>query len=136
MPVPAFEAVRHMSVTINRSPADVYEFVINPENLPRWAKGLSVGIRRVDGEWVADSPMGLVKVRFVARNALGVLDHDVVLPSGETVANTMRVVPNGTVSELVFTLFKRPEMTEDQFAADAEAVGRDLATLRSLLEAV
>jgi hypothetical protein len=33
------------------------------------------------------------------------LDHDVTLPSGETLSNPMRVVPNGTGSEVVFTLF-------------------------------
>jgi hypothetical protein len=31
--------------------------------------------------------IGTVKVRFTERNALGVLDHDVALPSGATVHN-------------------------------------------------
>lgn len=104
----AFEAVQHVSVTILRTPAEVYAFVANPENLPRWAAGLSTGIRRVDGEWVADSPMGAVKVRFAAPNRLGVLDHDVMLPSGETVHNPLRVLPNGVARELTFTVFRRP----------------------------
>jgi hypothetical protein len=112
----------------------VYAFVSTPDNLPRWAAGLSSGIRRVDREWVADSPMGAVKVRFAAPNALGVLDHDVVLPSGETVHNPLRVVANGTASELTFTLFRRPGMTEQQFVADADAVRRDLSELKRLLE--
>lgn len=129
-----FESVRHVSVTIARAPGDVYAFVVDPRNLPRWAAGLSSGIRSVDGEWVTDSPMGPVKVRFEAPNELGVLDHDVVLPSGETVHNPLRVVPNGTASELTFTLFRRPGMTEEQFEADADAVGRDLARLKRLLE--
>ena len=132
--MPPSESVQHVSVTILRTPEDVYAFVANPENLPRWAAGLSTGIREKDGEWVADSPMGPVKVRFAALNLLGVLDHDVVLPSGETVHNPLRVVPNGTASELTFTLFHRPGMTEQQFAADAAAVQRDLHELKRLLE--
>jgi hypothetical protein len=132
--MPPFESVQHVSVTIERAPEDVYVFAANPENLPRWAAGLSSGIRWVDGEWVADSPMGSVKVRFAPPNALGVLDHDVVLPSGETVHNPLRVVANGTASELTFTLFRRPGMTEQQFAADAGAVTRDLFQLKRLLE--
>jgi hypothetical protein len=132
--MPAFESVRHVSVTIDRPPQDVYEFAVNPENLPLWAKGLSSGIRRVGDEWVADSPMGPVKVRFAARNACGVLDHDVVLPSGETVYNPMRVVANGTASEVIFTLFRRPDMSEEQYAADGGAVLRDLSALKSVLE--
>ena len=87
--------VRHVSVTIPCSPADVYAFAAEPSNLPRWAAGLASGITpRADGAWVAASPMGEVVVRFAPRNSLGVLDHDVTLPTGETVTNPVRVVPN------------------------------------------
>jgi len=41
------------------------------------------------------------------------------------------VVPNGTGSELMFTLFERPGMT---LAEDARLVERDLRTLKTLLE--
>jgi hypothetical protein len=126
---------RHISITLRRLPDEVYAFVVNPENLPRWAKGLSGSIREIDGEWVADSPMGKVKVRFAPRNSFGVLDHDVVLESGITVRNPLRVVANGDGSELTFTLFKRPGMTEEEFTADAGAVARDLEALKALLEA-
>jgi uncharacterized protein YndB with AHSA1/START domain len=128
-------APRHISITIRRPPDDVYAFVVNPANLPRWAKGLSGSIREIDGEWVADSPMGKVKVRFAPRNPFGVLDHDVVLESGITVRNPLRVVANGDGSELTFTLFRRPEMTDEEFTADAGAVARDLEALKALLEA-
>jgi uncharacterized membrane protein len=49
---------KHISVSINRSAAQVYEFAANPENLPKWAAGLSGSIRRVKEEWIAESPMG------------------------------------------------------------------------------
>lgn len=128
--------VKHISVSIKRSPAEVYAFAGNPENLPSWAKGLSGSIKRVDGDWVADSPMGPVKVRFVANNDLGVLDHEVILPSGERVTNPMRVMANGGGgSELVFTLFRGPDMSDAAWIADAEAVERDLHALKALLEA-
>jgi hypothetical protein len=129
-----FPAVRHVSVSIDRPPSEVYAFAADPENLPRWARGLSGSIEEVNGEWIAQSPMGRVKIRFVARNALGVLDHDVVLESGETVHNPMRVVASADGSELVFTLFRRPGMGEEAFAADAGAVEDDLRTLKGLLE--
>lgn len=129
-----FTTTRHISVSIERSPADVYAFAVEPTNLPLWAKGLGGAISRIDGEWVADSPMGKVIVRFAPRNQLGVLDHDVILESGETVHNPLRVVANGSGSEVVFTLFKRPGVTDPQFDADADAVARDLAALRDLLE--
>ena len=126
--------VRHVSVSIQRSPQEVYAFTSNVENLPRWASGLGGSIRNVGGEWIADGPMGPVKVRIAAPNELGVLDHDVVLPSGTTVRNPMRVVPNGTGSEVTFTLFRQPNTLWEQFERDAEWVEKDLRTLKELLE--
>jgi len=126
--------VRHISIAIPRSPADVYEFAAEPANLPRWAAGLASGLTpRADGAWVAASPMGEVVVRFAPRNSLGVLDHDVTLPTGETVTNPLRVVPNSDVAEVVFTLFQRTGMTDDELARDEAAVRRDLEALRAIL---
>jgi hypothetical protein len=132
--MPTLLDVRHVSVSIRRPPQEVYAFASKIENLPRWASGLGGSIRRVGGLWIADGPMGPVEVRFAAPNELGVLDHDVVLPSGATVHNPMRVVPNGTGSEVTFTLFRRPEVSEEELERDAEWVEKDLRTLKELLE--
>lgn len=126
---------RHVSVSIGRPPEAVYAFAAEIENLPKWAAGLGKAIRNVNGEWIADGgPTGPVKVRFTERNALGVLDHDVVLPSGASVHNPIRVVPNGTGSELTFTLLRQPGVAAEAFEKDAQAVERDLRTLKALLE--
>lgn len=126
---------KHISVSINTSAQQVYAFVANPENLPRWASGLSDSIRKVDDEWVADSPMGEVKVKFADRNPFGVLDHHVTLPSGFKAYNPMRVFPNGEGSELVFTLYRLPETTDEEFTEDMHAIERDLRALKVILEA-
>jgi hypothetical protein len=126
--------VRHVTVSIDRPPAEVYAFASDPANLPRWARGLSGSIAQIGGEWVADSPMGKVKVRFAPPNAFGVLDHDVVLESGASVHNPMRVVPNGAGSEVTFTLLRQPGTSDEAYAADADAVGRDLGVLKRVLE--
>jgi hypothetical protein len=127
--------VQHVSVYIARRPAEVYEFASDPRNLSRWAAGLARAEVRQDGdEWVADAPFGTVRLRFVERNSLGVMDHDVRLESGATIHNPMRVVPNGEGSEFVFTLIRQPEMSGAQFAEDRAAVERDLKTLKDLLE--
>jgi hypothetical protein len=55
----------------------------------------------VGGEWIAEAPEGKVKVRFTERNELGVLDHDVILESGARIHMSMRVIPNGSGSEVV-----------------------------------
>jgi Polyketide cyclase / dehydrase and lipid transport len=125
---------KHISVSINRPAAQVYEFASNPENLPKWAAGLSGSIKKVDEGWIADSPMGRVKIKFAENNKLGVLDHDVTLPSGVKVYNPMRVFPNNDGSEVVFTLYHWPGVLDQEFAEDANAVEKDLAKLKTLLE--
>jgi len=125
---------QHISVSINRPADQVYEFASNPEDLPKWAAGLSGSIKNVNGGWIAESPMGKVKVEFAGKNNFGVLDHDVTLPSGAKVYNPMRVFPNNDGSELIFTLYRRPDISEQMFTEDAEAVTRDLEKLKTLLE--
>jgi hypothetical protein len=46
----------------------------------------------------------------------------------------MRVLSNGSGSEVVFTLFQLPEMSDEQFAEDTAMVERDLKTLKNVLE--
>ncbi|MGH9201007.1 MAG: SRPBCC family protein [Vicinamibacterales bacterium] len=126
--------VRNVSVSIHRSPRDVYAFITNGENVPRWAAGLGTKIRRVDGEWLAQGPIGSVRVRFAPPNDLGVADHDVVLATGGTVHNPIRVVPNGAGSTVIFTLMRQPGVSQQQFNQDAKAVQRDLETLNTVLQ--
>ncbi|RKN45001.1 SRPBCC family protein [Streptomyces hoynatensis] len=128
-------ASRHLSVHVDRPAGAVYAYASDPAHLPAWAHGLGTTIRRVAGRWVADSsPMGRVEVAFTPRNELGVLDHDVTLPSGETVFNPVRVIPDGAGSEVVFTLRRRPGMSEAEFRRDAGMVAADLARLKERVE--
>lgn len=125
---------QHLSTYVARSADEVYAFVVDPGNLPLWAAGLGGSVEQRDGRWFASSPMGEVEVRFVDRNDLGVLDHDVTLPDGTTVTNPMRVLAVEDGCEVVFTLRRQPGTTDDAHEADAAAVRADLATLKRLLE--
>jgi hypothetical protein len=124
----------HVATTMRCSPARAFEFVRNPANLPRWAAGLSRGIRREGNHWVSDSPMGRIQVRFVDFNSFGVLDHDVTLPDGTVVNNPLRVLRNGEGCDIVFTLFQRSGTSNEAFQRDAEQVRADLARLKEILE--
>ena len=44
------------------------------------------------------------------------------------------VLANGDGSEVVFTLFQREDMSDDETARDAAMVARDFAVLKALLE--
>ncbi len=110
-------------------------FLGDPMNLPQWASGLSSGIRKEGGVWASDSPMGKVEIRFAPANDLGVLDHDVKLPSGESVHNPMRVIPNGRGSEVLFSVLQRDGVSDGDFEKDCSMVIVDLEKAKSLLEA-
>jgi uncharacterized protein YndB with AHSA1/START domain len=123
-----------LTISIQCPPEQVYAFVSNPERLPHWATGLCKAVRRVDEDWIVETTDGEMTVRFVAPNEYGVADHVVTLPTGETVNVPLRVIANGTGSEVLFTLFQQPGMSDEQFEKDAGMVRRDLETLKGLLE--
>ncbi|WP_050476383.1 polyketide cyclase [Herbaspirillum rhizosphaerae] len=126
---------RVIHVTLERSVQDAYRFLADPANMPQWASGLGKGMELVDGKWLADTPEGKLEVRFTPFNDFGVLDHEVVLTSGESVFIPMRVVANGDGCELSFTLFRQPGMSDEKFNEDTAWVTRDLEALKTLLEA-
>jgi hypothetical protein len=122
-------------LSINRPAADVYAYASDPKKMSEWAAGLSrSALRQEGGYWIADSPMGTVKIKFAPRNALGVVDHDVTLPDGVTVTNPLRIQPNGDGAEVIFTLYRRPNVSDADFHEDAARVRRDLETMKSILE--
>ena len=132
---PAMTPSRHISVSIAAPAAAAYAYAADPAHLPAWAAGLAQStVEQVDDHWVAESPMGRVRVAFTPANDLGVLDHTVTLPSGEQVLNPLRVIPDGEGCEVVFTVRQRPGLSADDFEGDCRAVLADLETLRSLLE--
>ena len=89
-----------------------------------------------NGEWEGVTILGgLRHFRFTPANAYGVLDHAVFVP-GETVLWTpMRVMPNEEGTELAFTFYQRPGMSEEEFASAIEWITTDFLTLKTLLEA-
>jgi len=125
---------RTVTVRIARPPQEVYDFASVPANFPRWASGLARSLKNVNGEWIADAPEGQVRIRFTERNDFGILDHQVAVRPGVEIYIPMRVIANGTGSEVMFTLFRLPDMTDEAFERDAEWVARDLNALKALLE--
>jgi hypothetical protein len=107
-----------LSVSVECSPGHVYEFVSNPENLPKWARAFCRSVRRSEGDWIVETSDGPMRITFVEQNEFGVLDHSVSPAPGLEILNPMRVVPNGSGSEVIFTLFQSPDMSEEEYSED------------------
>jgi hypothetical protein len=130
----ATHPAHNISVSIERPLAEVYDFLSKPETFPQWASGLATSIAPEGDHWVTEGPDGRVTIRFSPPNDLGVVDHIVTMPSGVEVYIPMRVVANGDGSEVIFTLFRTPGMSEAVLERDIGQVEGDLATLKELLE--
>lgn len=125
---------KHISIAINKPFQDVYRFAANPENMVKWAAGLSTGIKKEGDHWISESPMGKVKVTFPKENEFGIIDHVVTIPSGKTFYNPLRVIKNNEGSEVIFTLFRMPEVTDEEYNKDAGMILKDLQKLKTILE--
>ena len=103
--------------------------------MPQWAAGLASGLtQQGDDVWIAQGPLGSVEVRFLPANDMGVIDHIVTLPDGREVYNALRITPNGTGCEVMFTLLRLAGMSDEEYDKDAQMVQEDLATLGKILE--
>ena len=125
---------RHLSVYIDRPMPEVYAFASDPANLPRWAAGLGSSVVREQQDWFVETPRGRVRVTFAPQNEYGVLDHEVVTPSGDTVYVPLRAIPDGDRCEVVFTVRRAAGTSDAEFERDLALVTADLALLKKVLE--
>jgi hypothetical protein len=132
--MPATFESRTLTVSIAREVDAVYQFISDPANLPQWATAFCQSIRQAGPDWVMQTCAGRMKVRFVPPNAFRVADHFVSPAPGVEVYVPLRVLPNGSGSEVIFTLFRSPDMTPEKFRADIGLVEQNLKTLKAVLE--
>lgn len=125
-----------ITLQIERSVEDVYDFLADPYNHCQWSVSLPGTMRHVAGnEWQADTQIGPRRFQFCARNGFGVLDH-AVYREGETPMFTpFRVADNDGGTEVIYTFYQRDTMSEAQFVSTMEWITGDLWALKSILEA-
>ena len=122
-----------VSVGIAVNPGTAYAFAAEPRNLAVWAPGFVNSIERRGQQWIAQTSLGEARFTFAPANEFGVLDHDATFPAG-TFHNAMRVIPNGSGCEVLFTVIQLPGITDEQFDRDLDTVRADLNKLRTVLE--
>jgi hypothetical protein len=125
---------RTISIAIRCPYERAYAFASVPENFPKWAAGLSSGLRRAGGQWIGETPAGDAVIRFSPPNEFGVLDHHVLLPGKPEIYVPLRMIANGEGTEVTFTLFRQADMEEADWSRDEALVREDLDALRRLLE--
>lgn len=126
-----------ITIAIEYPYSATYRFLADPRNYGEWAAVDRDTYRPLEnGDWVAQTSFGgLRHFRFTPRNTFGVLDHAVFVPGEPLLWTPMRVVANGEGTDLIFTFYQRPGMSEAEFASAIEWVTTDFLTLKTLLEA-
>jgi hypothetical protein len=117
---------------------DAYRFLADPLNYGTWAAVDQASYRPLgNGDWEGMTAFGGKRhFRFTPANGFGVLDHAVFIPAEKPLWTPMRVMPNAGGTELAFTFYQRPGMSDEEFASAVEWITTDFLTLKSLLEAL
>lgn len=76
---------RTLSVSIDRPLSQVYGFVSNPGNLPRWASAFCRSVRRSNDDWLVETPQDPVKIRFAEKSGYGIVGHYVTPAAGDEI---------------------------------------------------
>lgn len=123
-----------ISVTIKRSPEDVYKFVSNLANWPLFSDFAANFERVTDDEYIAHTSQGdiNVKARFDCEHLL--LDNVVTLPDGNVDMIPYRVVPNKDGAELMMTNFKPVVSTKAEYEEQLEWMDIELKRAKEILE--
>lgn len=125
---------RQICVSIEAPAARVYAYASDPMHLPEWAQGLGSQVERDEDGWIVVTAGGRLRFAFAPPNEFGVLDHELRLPSGETLLVPMRVIADGDTSEVVFTLRREEGVTDEEFERDAATIAADLDLLKQVVE--
>src|SRR5262245_198945 len=125
------------SVGIEAPAAQVFEFIANAANLPRWTEAF----KRVDGaEALLETSQGAVEVNLavIARREAGTVDWKMTFPDGAVGWAYSRVTPDGEArSVYAFALMAPPvplEALEGALEAQRKILAKELLRLKGLLE--
>jgi polyketide cyclase/dehydrase/lipid transport protein len=122
------------AISIGAGARQVFRFVADPRNLPRWAVGFARSVRQENGRWYVAAAAGEVEVRVESDENSGVVDFRLTLAPGVEALAASRVLPRGTGCEYVFTQFQAPGMPEAVFEKSVAAVRHELSVLKAIAE--
>jgi hypothetical protein len=126
-----------IKIAIGRSYADAYSFLADARNLAAWGGGdPGSAVTPLGGnDWQVQIDGTKVVLRYCQANPYGVLDFR-SFRQGETpgAATPVRLYPSHEGAELTYTYFRRPDLSDEQYASGIEWLGSDLLRLKTFLE--
>ena len=119
---------RTISITVEKKIGDAFDAILNipPKMMPDAKINDS-------GWWSFTGPYGKSKLKFNENKSLGILDHQYVDEESKRDV-PMRVVSNGDVSEVVITLNKPDEITDERFDQRMKELGEMFNSMKNIIE--
>lgn len=120
------------TIAISASPRDVFAFLAEPFNLPRWAPRFADAIRPSGSNWIVTKEGFDLRILFAAAEEQATVD--IVAANDPRVGAFIRVVPSGDGSACVFTTAFPFGATDELVADQAAVVAAELDAIRSMVE--
>ena len=119
---------RTITITVEKKTGDAFDAILKipPKMMPDAQLNDS-------GWWLFTGPYGKSMLKFNENKLLGILDHQYV-DEESSWDIPMRVVSNGDVSEVLITLNKPDEITDEQFDLRVEEISTMFNSMKNIIE--
>ncbi|EGP93522.1 hypothetical protein [Nitrosarchaeum koreense] len=119
---------RTITIPVNKKTSYAFDAILNspPKMMPD-AKMSS------DGWWSFSTPRGNARLKFKENRSLGILDS-VFIDQDSQWNVPMRIVSSGEFSEIVITLIKPDELTDEQFDSRMVEIEQGIENMKKIIE--
>ncbi|HLC24840.1 MAG TPA: hypothetical protein VJJ25_04345 [Nitrosopumilaceae archaeon] len=119
---------RTITTPVNRKTADVFDAILD------WPKKMMPDATKDDdGWWSFTTPSGHVKLKLNPNRQLGILDHQFVEESIKWDV-IMRVVRSGDYAEIIITLFKPKQSSDQLFNQHMKEIEKLMENMKLIIE--
>ena len=119
---------RTINITVNKKTGDTFDAILTVP--PKMMPDAKISD---DGWWSFTGPYGKSKLKFNQNRSLGVLDHFYVDEESSWDV-PMRVISSGDFSEVVITLNKPDELTDEQFDKRMTEIEDMVMSMKQIIE--
>jgi len=123
---------RTVTAVLDTPREEVFAFLSNVDNLPKWATDFAQELKYEDGQAKVVNGLGEFYVRIDADAKTGVIDMYAGPSEAELALFPTRVVALGdSKSAYSFTMFKAPGMPDELFESQYESLRREFDNIRA-----
>ncbi len=126
---------RTVTAVLDAPPAEVFGYLSQIDNLPKWATEFARELKYEDGKAKVVNGLGEFYFRIAADEETGVIDMHAGPAENELALFPTRVVPlpDGR-SAYSFTMFQAPGMPDDLFESQYQSLLREFENIRREVE--